>query len=41
MYVRQFIALLGLCVMLSACGQSGDLYLPEPQQQESREQQDR
>jgi predicted small lipoprotein YifL len=30
-----------LCIMLVACGQSGELYLPEPQQPEPPEQQDR
>jgi predicted small lipoprotein YifL len=34
-------ALIGLCVILAACGQSGDLYLPAPQQPDTPEQQDR
>jgi predicted small lipoprotein YifL len=35
--------LIGLCLVLAACGQSGDLYLPKPQQpkqQETPEQQE-
>ena len=33
--------LIALVVILAACGQSGALYLPEPQQPDSPEQQDR
>ena len=32
------IAILGISNMLSACGQKGDLYLPEPQQEQAKEQ---
>lgn len=41
MLVRRRAILMGLCLLLSACGQSGDLYLPEPQQPETPERQDR
>ena len=30
--------LIGLCLVLAACGQSGDLYLPAPQQADTQEQ---
>jgi predicted small lipoprotein YifL len=33
--------LIGLCVVLAACGQSGELYLPPPPQPDPPEQQDR
>ena len=32
------VALLGLGNLLSACGQKGDLYLPEEQEQQKQEQ---
>jgi predicted small lipoprotein YifL len=32
--------LVGLCLVLAACGQSGDLYLPAPQQPDTMQQPD-
>ncbi len=31
------IAVLGIGNMLTACGQKGDLYLPDPQQEQTQE----
>ncbi len=31
------VAVLGIGNMLSACGHKGDLYLPEPQQEQTEE----